>query len=259
MFCFLISQPSIAVSSQVLTEAGLIAGGDMTPEAALSKLSYVLAKKDLSLDAKKKVFAFNPQVPFMCVCEWLLPISVFLFVTLCSWWLRTSAVRWIWTLQTPIRVWVTADSSRSSPNPWVSAAKRWGTRAALFYFTEIADFFQTPGFDRDVLSLNIWPCPQELAAIRDALMPPLACAAAKIGDIEALEALKEMVSPPIMASLNTWIHTGKRKKKSPLGCLFALGWVRFFRRGKRMSLFLFWEQNLFLPLVGAWRNNSKYK
>lgn len=36
-------------------------------------------------------------------------------------------------------------------------------------------------------------CLQELAAIRDALTPPLACAAAKIGDIEALEALNEMV------------------------------------------------------------------
>lgn len=65
-----------------------------------------------------------------------------------------------------------------------------------------ADFFQTPGLDL-VLSLNIGSCPQELTAIRDALMPPLACAAAKIGDIEALESLKEMVSLPIMASLNT--------------------------------------------------------
>lgn len=37
---------------------------------------------------------------------------------------------------------------------------------------------------------------QELEAIRDALTPPLACAAAKIGDLEAMEALKEMVSNP---------------------------------------------------------------
>uniref|UniRef100_A0A8C2XJU3 asparaginase n=1 Tax=Cyclopterus lumpus TaxID=8103 RepID=A0A8C2XJU3_CYCLU len=73
-------------TGKVLMDAGLIAGGDMTPEAALSKLSYVLAKKDISFDAKKK----------------------------------------------------------------------------------------------------------ELEAIRDALAPPLACASAKIGDIEALEALKEM-------------------------------------------------------------------
>lgn len=40
-------------------DAGLIAGGDMTPEAALSKLSYVLAKKTLDLQAKKKV-DFSP-------------------------------------------------------------------------------------------------------------------------------------------------------------------------------------------------------
>lgn len=36
-------------------------------------------------------------------------------------------------------------------------------------------------------------CLQELEAIRDALTPTLACAAAKIGDVEALEAIKEMV------------------------------------------------------------------
>uniref|UniRef100_A0A8C6VVX1 asparaginase n=1 Tax=Nothobranchius furzeri TaxID=105023 RepID=A0A8C6VVX1_NOTFU len=74
-------------TGMVLMDAGLIAGGDMTPEAALSKLSYVLAKSELGLDAKKK-----------------------------------------------------------------------------------------------------------LEAIRDVLTPPLACAAAKIGDIDALEALKEMGS-----------------------------------------------------------------
>lgn len=39
----------------MLIDAGLIAGGDLTPEAALSKLSYVLAKKDLDLATKKKV------------------------------------------------------------------------------------------------------------------------------------------------------------------------------------------------------------
>lgn len=57
---FLGGPPSFPVSSQVLIDAGLIAGGDMTPEAALSKLSYVLAKKDLSLDAKKKVCFPSP-------------------------------------------------------------------------------------------------------------------------------------------------------------------------------------------------------
>ncbi len=45
----------VPLTFQVLKDAGLIAGGDMTPEAALSKLSYVLAKNDLDIDAKKKV------------------------------------------------------------------------------------------------------------------------------------------------------------------------------------------------------------
>uniref|UniRef100_A0A8C2XLT5 asparaginase n=1 Tax=Cyclopterus lumpus TaxID=8103 RepID=A0A8C2XLT5_CYCLU len=97
-------------TGKVLMDAGLIAGGDMTPEAALSKLSYVLAKKDISFDAKKKLMARN---------------------------LRGEMI-----------------SDVSNPK-------------------------------------SLW-CLQELEAIRDALAPPLACASAKIGDIEALEALKEM-------------------------------------------------------------------
>ena len=40
---------------QVLMDAGLIPGRDMTPEAALCKLSYVLARTELSLEDKKKV------------------------------------------------------------------------------------------------------------------------------------------------------------------------------------------------------------
>ncbi|KAJ0061364.1 hypothetical protein NL108_017298 [Boleophthalmus pectinirostris] len=37
-------------------------------------------------------------------------------------------------------------------------------------------------------------CTEELGAVRDALTPSLACAAAKTGDIEALEALKQLGS-----------------------------------------------------------------
>lgn len=44
-----------SVPPQVLIDAGLISGRDLTPEAALSKLSYVLAKKDADLATKKKV------------------------------------------------------------------------------------------------------------------------------------------------------------------------------------------------------------
>uniref|UniRef100_A0A3P8QVF2 asparaginase n=1 Tax=Astatotilapia calliptera TaxID=8154 RepID=A0A3P8QVF2_ASTCA len=99
-------------TGKVLIEAGLIAGGDMTPEAALSKLSYVLAKKELALEAKKK----------------------------------------------NLRGEMIAD---------LAGAK---------------------------LCLSDSRFIQELEAIRDALTPTLACAAAKIGDIEALKALKEMGS-----------------------------------------------------------------
>jgi hypothetical protein len=36
-------------------DAGIIPGSDMTPEAALTKLSYVIGK-DISLEGKKKVY-----------------------------------------------------------------------------------------------------------------------------------------------------------------------------------------------------------
>ena len=40
---------------QVLKDAGVIPGYDMTPEAALTKLSYVAAMKDMSIEAKRQV------------------------------------------------------------------------------------------------------------------------------------------------------------------------------------------------------------
>ncbi|KAM9842808.1 60 kDa lysophospholipase [Aulostomus maculatus] len=46
-------------TGKVLMEKGLIAGGDMTPEASLTKLSYVLAKTHLDLEAKKKMMVEN--------------------------------------------------------------------------------------------------------------------------------------------------------------------------------------------------------
>ncbi|XP_040916040.1 60 kDa lysophospholipase isoform X3 [Toxotes jaculatrix] len=113
-------------TGKVLMDAGLIAGGDMTPEAALSKLSYVLAKNDLDLEAKKKMMGQN------------------------------------------LRGEMRADLA--------------GAKLCL----SDSRFIQVIA-----KSLSI-SCKEELEAIRDALTPPLACAAAKTGDIEALTALKEM-------------------------------------------------------------------
>ncbi|XP_037097625.1 60 kDa lysophospholipase isoform X2 [Syngnathus acus] len=115
-------------TGKVLTDAGLITGFDMTPEAALSKLSYVLAKTDLSLDAKKKMMGQN------------------------------------------LRGEMTADLA-----------------GAKFSLSD-SRFIQVIA---KALSIS---CKEELEAIRDALTPSLACAATKIGDIEALETLKEMGS-----------------------------------------------------------------
>ncbi|XP_056282910.1 60 kDa lysophospholipase isoform X1 [Pseudoliparis swirei] len=113
-------------TGKVLMDAGLIAGGDMTPEAALSKLSYVLAKKDIPFDAKRKMMARN------------------------------------------LRGEMISDLA--------------GSKLSL----SDSRFIQVIA-----KSLSI-SCKKELEAIRDALTAPLACAAAKIGDVEALEALKEM-------------------------------------------------------------------
>lgn len=42
-------------TGRLLKECGVISGGDMTPEAALSKLAYVLSKDEWSLDMKRRM------------------------------------------------------------------------------------------------------------------------------------------------------------------------------------------------------------
>ncbi|KAL0969082.1 hypothetical protein UPYG_G00222400 [Umbra pygmaea] len=115
-------------TGRALSDAGLVAGCDMTPEAALCKLSYVLARKELNIEAKRKMLSQN------------------------------------------LRGEMIAD---------LQGAKL--TLSDSRFIQVIAK------------SLSI-SCKEELEAVRDALTPTLACAASKIGDLEALEAIKEMGS-----------------------------------------------------------------
>ncbi|XP_050989148.1 60 kDa lysophospholipase [Labeo rohita] len=113
-------------TGQALSKAGVVAGFDMTPEAALSKLSYVLAKQDLSLEEKKEMMSRNLRGEMMADVQ--------------------------------------------------------GAKLSLSDSRFIEIIART-------LSIG---CKEELEALRDALTPTLACAAAKNGDIEALEAIRDM-------------------------------------------------------------------
>ncbi|XP_029585997.1 60 kDa lysophospholipase isoform X4 [Salmo trutta] len=115
-------------TGKALSDAGLVAGCDMTPEAALCKLSYVLARTDFSKEAKIKMLSQN------------------------------------------LRGEMIAD---------LHGAKL--TLSDSRFIQVIAK------------SLSI-SCKEELEAVRDALTPTLACAASKVGDVEALDAIKEMGS-----------------------------------------------------------------
>ncbi|KAL4656402.1 60 kDa lysophospholipase isoform X1 [Arapaima gigas] len=112
-------------TGKALIDAGLVPGCDMTPEAALSKLSYVLAKQDLSVQEKRKMMSRNLRGEMIADLE--------------------------------------------------------GAKLSL----RDSRFLQVIA-----KSLSI-SCKEELEAIRDALTPTLACAASKIGDLEALEAIRQ--------------------------------------------------------------------
>ncbi|KAM4663806.1 60 kDa lysophospholipase [Discoglossus pictus] len=113
-------------TGKALSVVGVIPGCDLTPEAALGKLSYVLGKQNLSQQEKRKMLFEN--------------------------------------LRGEMTVSATGGKISLRDSKFIQVVAK---------------------------SVGVG-CKEELEAVRDALTPALACAAAKTGDITALEAIRDM-------------------------------------------------------------------
>ncbi|XP_055969694.1 60 kDa lysophospholipase isoform X2 [Sorex fumeus] len=132
-------------AGKAMAGAGIVSGFDMTSEAALAKLSYVLGRPGLSLQGKKELLARD---------------------------LRGEMTR----------------PSEAEHRPSLQGGP---LRLGLAH----------------LLGLS-----QEATAVRDALMPSLACAAAHAGDLEALQALAELGGDLSLGTVDGWtpLHAAAR-------------------------------------------------
>ncbi|XP_054988717.1 60 kDa lysophospholipase [Sorex araneus] len=132
-------------AGKAMAGAGIVSGFDMTAEAALAKLSYVLGRPGLSLEGRKELLARD---------------------------LRGEMTR----------------PMETEPRPSLQGGP---LRLGLTH----------------LLGLS-----QEAAAVRDALMPSLACAAAHAGDLEALQALAELGGDLSLGAADGWtpLHAAAR-------------------------------------------------
>ncbi|XP_043553462.1 60 kDa lysophospholipase-like [Chiloscyllium plagiosum] len=112
-------------TGKALTDLGIIPGHDMTPEAALAKLSYALGKTELTIEEKKRMLYEN--------------------------------------LRGEMSTTLGSEKISLKDNRFIQAITK---------FVNVS-------------------CKEELENIRDVLTPSLACAAAKAGDINALQEILE--------------------------------------------------------------------
>ncbi|XP_072486172.1 60 kDa lysophospholipase isoform X2 [Notamacropus eugenii] len=124
--CLQGSVTSDYAAGMALSGIGTISGSDMTSEAALAKLSYVLGRDDLSLENRKKLLTKNLR-------------------------------------------------GEMTPLP-----------------KDVQVSLRDSKFVQLIANLLYLNCSQDLDAVRDSLTPTLACAAARMGDVEALEAIIEL-------------------------------------------------------------------